>query len=136
MRIEKRDGEDYNIYIISIVNFDASSAAVRSLRWYAEFVSRGLDRARFSVCLTHRSCVLRVKLNESEYNDGERRNLIVKFGEEWVSCVKGDFEMLADGRIPQKIKNSYLEENKAIFTEWNKCEEHILNGKTDKTGYI
>ncbi len=130
MRIEKRDGGVYYICIIPIVLFDASDAAVHNLRWYAEFVGRRLDKSRFSICLTHRACVLRVRLTDSEYGDADRRNLIIRFVEEWVLSVKSDFEALARGEITDKLKKSYLEENKAIVTEWNK------HGKTDKTGCV
>ncbi len=130
MRIEKRCGEVYYICIIPIVNFDASCAAVYNLRWYAEFVGRRLDRSKYTVCLTHKACVLRVRLEGSEYADAERRNLIIKFAEEWVLTVKADFEALSRGEITENIKKSYLEENEAIITEWSKY------GETDKAGNI
>lgn len=78
------------------------------------------------MCLTHRACVLKVKLEGSEYADAERRNLIIKFAEEWVLAVKADFEALSRGEITENIKKSYLEENTSIIEEWSKY------GETDK----
>lgn len=128
MRIEKRSGGVYYICIIPIVDFDAQCAAVYNLMWYAEFVGRKLDGSKYSVCLTHKACVLRVRLEGSEYADADRRNLIIKFAEEWVLSVKADFEALSRGEITENIRKCYLEENNAIITEWSK------NGKTDKAG--
>lgn len=123
MRIEKRFGGVYYICIIPIVIFDAPCAAIYNLRWYAEFVGRRLDRSKYSVCLTHRACVLKVKLEGSEYADAESRNLIIKFAEEWVLAVKADFEALSRGEITENIKKSYLEENTSIIEEWSKYGE-------------
>ncbi len=123
MRIEKRFGGVYYICIIPIVIFDAPCAAIYNLRWYAEFVGRRLDRSKYMVCLTHRACVLKVKLEGSEYADAERRNLIIKFAEEWVLAVKADFEALSRGEITENIKKSYLEENTSIIEEWSKYGE-------------
>ena len=75
MYTERRKGGDYYEYVISITTYNPEQAALRTLKWYVNYLNQGLFQTCYSYVLTHGECFLIIHLKESEYKNAEyRRN--------------------------------------------------------------
>ena len=71
MYVEKRIGGDYYQYVISITTYNPEQAAIRTLKWYVNYLNQRLFQSCYSYELTHGECFLIIHLKESEYKDTE-----------------------------------------------------------------
>ena len=74
MYVEKRIGGDYYQYVISITTYNPEQAAIRTLKWYVNYLNQRLFQSCYSYELTHGECFLIIHLKESEYKDTASRS--------------------------------------------------------------
>nr|WP_295274203.1 hypothetical protein [uncultured Blautia sp.] len=118
MYTERRKGGDYYEYVISITTYNPEQAALRTLKWYVNYLNQGLFQTCYSYVLTHGECFLIIHLKESEYKNAEYRSIFLQTGQEAADRVREDFEMLACGIIPLKIRQKVTAEIDGIQKEW------------------
>ena len=107
MYVEKRIGGDYYQYVISITTYNPEQAAIRTLKWYVNYLNQRLFQSCYSYELTHGECFLIIHLKESEYKDTESRSIFLQTG-----------KMLACGIIPLEIQQKVTAEIDGIKKEW------------------
>ena len=78
MYVEKRIGGDYYQYVISITTYNPEQAAIRTLKWYVNYLNQRLFQSCYSYELTHGECFLIIHLKESEYKDTESRSIFLQ----------------------------------------------------------
>jgi len=118
MYVEKRIGGDYYQYVISITTYNPEQAAIRTLKWYVNYLNQRLFQSCYSYELTHGECFLIIHLKESKYKDTESRSIFLQTGKETADSVREDFKMLACGIIPLEIQQKVTAEIDGIKKEW------------------
>ena len=118
MHIERRNNGISYQCIFPVITYEASQAAIRTLRWYVSHLNRQLDHARYTFLLTHTECLLVVNIKGGEWRDIHLRERILHRGEEEAERVKQDMYLLSLGRIPGKISAFFSEEVEDIRREW------------------
>lgn len=109
---------DYYLYRFSILSYDVHLAAIHSLKWYLAFVNKEMDSARCRLLLTHTECLLCLRIRKSEWEDSERRDLLLKAAGKRIQEVKATLVLLSEGRVPLSLKEQMLAEFTSLSKEW------------------
>lgn len=109
---------DYYLYRFSILQYDVHLAAIHCLKWYVASVNRELDSARCRLLLTHTECLLCLRIRKSEWEDMNRRDLLLKSAEKRIQEVKDTLSLLSEGKVPIQLKEQMLAEFTSLSKEW------------------
>ena len=118
MAVEERNGGVYYQYSFIIAEYDIRSAAIRSLEWFAAERNRLLDSDRYSYRLTHRKCILTVKISQGEYVSEKKRAEILNRAQYEISQTRDTIISLMNGTVPEDIQHMIREKFGIITNEW------------------
>lgn len=118
MYTEKREGGIYFKFFLHIADFDPYVSAVRTLKWYIDYLNRQLDTDRYIYILTHRECLLSVRLTQTEAECQEHAEQILNKAHFEIERSRPIFVSLSNGMIPDIIKQCATKQFDAILSEW------------------
>lgn len=117
IRIEERSGGIYFKYVFEVLSYDVHTAALRTMRWYTQYLNKKIDINRYSYYLTHKECIFSARINQSEMDQSYKESIILK-AEKEIACSKKNLELLSVGIVPDEIKKIVSEEFEDISCEW------------------
>lgn len=109
---------DYYLYRFSLLRYDVHLAAIHCLKWYVASVNQEMDSARCRLLLTHTECLLCLRIRKSEWEDSERRDLLLKAAGKRIQEVKATLTLLSEGEVPLSLKEQMLTEFTSLSKEW------------------
>ncbi len=118
MHIEKRDGGIYLRFLIHITDFDLYLSAVHTLEWYIDYLNKQLDTNRYSFIMTHRECLLSIKITKTEAESSKLKKQILNKADFEIERSKPLLVSLANGIVPDIIKQYANNQFNSILSEW------------------
>ena len=117
IRVEERSGGTYFKYVFEVLSYDVHTAALRTMRWYTQYLNKKLDINRYSYNLTHKECIFSARINQSEMAPDYKESILLKARSE-IAGSKKNLELLSVGIVPDEIKKIASEEFEDISCEW------------------
>lgn len=115
--VEERSGGIYFKYVFEVLSYDVHTAALRTMRWYTQYLNKKLDINRYSYNLTHKECIFSARINQSEMDPDYKESILLKARSE-IAGSKKNLELLSVGIVPDEIKKIASEEFEDISCEW------------------